>query len=130
MNDCLKAHWHGVTGLGWVRIEIYIYVKKLLFRRTISVLKDGSICNIVAASRANSFNENIAQGMLNVHQSPIFDILKIVLLFDLYDECMRMLKGLVYYSKCQLRMFYGKKLGICRVTTGLLVELCIRPPRI
>ena len=62
----------------------------------------------MATSRANTFNENIAQGMLNVHQSPIFDILKIALLFDLYDECMRMLKGLASLSE---RKLYGKSLG-------------------
>ena len=34
-------------GLGWIRLETLIYVKKLLFLRSIAILKDESIHKIV-----------------------------------------------------------------------------------
>ena len=39
--------------------------------------------------------------ILNQSQSIIYDILKTAILFRYYDECMRMLRGMVIYSKPQ-----------------------------
>ena len=44
--QCLHQSYHRVTssiGLGWLRLELYIYVKKLLFIRSIAILKENSI---------------------------------------------------------------------------------------
>ena len=31
------------VGLGWIRLDLYVYIKKLLFIRTIAMLADDSI---------------------------------------------------------------------------------------
>ena len=39
--------------------------------------------------------------MCNEHISTIFDILKEAVLFNLYNECMRLIKGVAFFSKSQ-----------------------------
>ena len=88
-------------GLGWIRLEVFIYVKKLLFLRTISVLGDNCVYKIIGRMRANKFNNDIASGMINTYHSTVFDILKTSILFGVYNESMRMLNGEAFYTKAQ-----------------------------
>ena len=46
------------TGLGWIRIELFVYIKKLLFVRTIAMLDDESIYKKIFLARAVQFNNN------------------------------------------------------------------------
>ena len=46
------------TGLGWIRLEIYIYVKKVLFVRSIAVLTEDSIYRQVFAARLTDYMED------------------------------------------------------------------------
>ena len=87
------------VGLGWLRLELFIYVKKLLFVRTVAVLEDDSIYKEVFVKRARQFDGNIEVGFENKNGSPVFDILKVAHLFELYDEVMRMITGVAFYSK-------------------------------
>ena len=58
-------------GLGWMTLEVFIYVKKLMILRMIAVLGDNSIYKIIGRIRANKFNNDIATGMVNVHPSTV-----------------------------------------------------------
>ena len=83
----------------WLRI----CVKKLIFLHTIVRLNDDSMVKMLAKSRAKTFNENIMIGLQNAHKSPLFEIFKVSHDFGMYDEVMRMIFGVIVYSKSQWR---------------------------
>ena len=85
--------------LGWMRLENFIYAKKLLFVRSIATLKDNSIYKEVFKARMHQFNSDICRHSENKQYSPIFDILKVAILYGLYNEVWRMINGTVIYSK-------------------------------
>ena len=53
------------VALEWLRLEIFIYVKKVLFIRSISMLNDESIYKKIFRRRLLQFNENITEGRKN-----------------------------------------------------------------
>ena len=89
------------AGLGWIRIELFIYVKKLLFIRTNAMQNEGSIYKRVFVNRLLEYRENSDVCILNQYNSPSFDIIKIVDMFGLGDEMLNMLEGTRVYSKTQ-----------------------------
>ena len=64
-------------GLGWLSLEMYIYVKKMLFIRTIAMLNDDSVCRHVFMNRYMQFMNNQQISRVNALESPTFDILRI-----------------------------------------------------
>ena len=89
-------------GLGWMRLETYTYAKKLFFIRTIMIRDDDCIYKGVFRSRAIQFNSDIERYSRNECVSPIFDMLRISIIFDIYH----IVKRNVYendhmYSKSQ-----------------------------
>ena len=91
------------VGLGWLRLELYVYVKKLLFIRTIAVLDDDSIYKRVFLCRFNVYNQNREVSRENSLHSPTFDLLKISEILGLYLEVGQMLHGTRVFSKRQWR---------------------------
>ena len=89
------------VGLGWIRVELYIYIKKLIFIRTIAMLGEDSVCKGVFVQRFNEFNQNIDVSFLNVLSSPTFDMLRIAHAFGLEDVIGQMLHGTRVFSKVQ-----------------------------
>ena len=86
-------------GLGWMRLENFIYGKKLIFIRTILIMDDTCIYKSVLKIRAIQFNENIRSGMINEGDSPMFDRLRISIIFGLYEVVMNMIINSHRYSK-------------------------------
>ena len=91
------------AALGWLRLENFIYVKKMLFVRTIMVLDDHSIYKNVFIKRTLIFMENVTDNLLNVHDSPVFDILKVALIYGLLDDILHMVSGTRVYDKITWR---------------------------
>ena len=85
--------------LGWVRIELYIYVKKLLFIRTIVCMDEDYVYKKLLISRTHQFNDDIERHVVNEHHSPIFEMLRVAILFGLYLETVQMVFGIRAYSK-------------------------------
>ena len=87
------------TTLGWMRLESYIYGKKLLFIRTITSLEHGNLYRQVFVKRFEEFCQDPVRCSQNRYDSPIFDILRIAVIFKLFER----VKGMVYndhiYSK-------------------------------
>ena len=54
-----------------MRLENYIYGKKMIFIRTILVREDKCIYKKVLRLRARKFNKNIEEGIQNQSESPI-----------------------------------------------------------
>ena len=91
------------VGLGWIRLEIYVYVKKLLFVRTVSMLNDNSLYKSIFLHRYIEYEQNREISRENLLHSPAFDILKISELFGLFDVVGQMLQGIRIFSKWQWR---------------------------
>ena len=89
------------VGLGWMRLENFIAGKKLLFIRTIIMMDDLSPVKSIFIRRCVAFSSDIGKGVKNEFDSPIFDILRIALCFDLYNEVLRMVNGTALFSKKQ-----------------------------
>ena len=96
-------------GLGWISIEIFIYVKKLLFIRTIMVMKDDSVYRRVFINRYRIYVSDRPRYSLNVLDSPVFDIMRIVDIFGLHNEVNDMVQNTRLYSKMQWRKIVWAK---------------------
>ena len=97
------------VGLGWIRLEVFIYIKKLLFVRTITMLDNTSLYKRIFMARYEVFDQNREYGVENRLQSVTFDILRIADLFGLYEDIGHMLYGTKMYSKKQWRDIVWKK---------------------
>ena len=60
-------------------------------------------------SRLVQFNNDIAKGARNEFNSPVFDILKISILYGLYREVCKMLIGVAVFSKRQWKEIVWKR---------------------
>ena len=69
------------SDLGWIRLEVYIYVKKILFIRSISALNDESIYKQLFQKRLVQYNEDKPSAEKNLFHSPIFDMIRIAEMF-------------------------------------------------
>ena len=96
-------------GLGWMRLENYINAKKMIFVRTILIRENTCIYKKMFITRAHSFNEDICNASMNIHDSPIYDILRIATIFDMYGTVMNMVNNGYIYTKAQWkRMVWGR----------------------
>ena len=78
-------------GLGWVRIETFIQVKKLLFILTYLSMDENSTQRRVFNSRVRNYVEGA--NPTNPHCSPIFEILDTSVRFDLLNAILNMAFG-------------------------------------
>ena len=83
------------ASLGWIRVEYFIYVKKLLFIRSIASLEDDSIYKHVFKSKLLLFEENHHRCNINRYDSPILEY------FGLITEVKGMIRGTRLYNKHQ-----------------------------
>ena len=97
------------AGLGWIRIELFVYIKKLLFVRNIANLKEDSIYRKVFNQRQLVYANNKILSRQNKNNSPTFDILRISEIFDIYEEVNMMLHGTRYYTKSQWKELVWSK---------------------
>ena len=91
------------ASLGWLSIDRYIQVKKMLFIRSITILDDDDICKRLLMSRTNDFTEDMCKHRRNENDSPIFDLLDTSIKLGLYKECLQMILNGYYYSKVKWR---------------------------
>ena len=91
------------VGLGWIRLEIFVYVKKLLFIRTIAIMNEDSIYRRIFMNRYLEYDRNRLTPVENRLQSPTFDMLRISEIFNLYNEIGMMIHVTRVYSKKQWR---------------------------
>ena len=81
-------------GLGWLRIETYIQVKKLLFLLTIIGMDKGNRVRMIYDERIRAYVKNPDAGRGNFIESPIFEILNTSIRFGLLDSILEMSFGL------------------------------------
>ena len=104
-----SPNFSAYTPLGWISLEKMVYVKKLLFFRSICMMDECSTCRAILFQRANKFHEDRAQSKLNINDSPMFDILNVAERLELIDACSNMiLNGQVYSKKVWSRMVWER----------------------
>ena len=81
------------AGLGWIRLEYYIYIKKLLFIRSIAILNDNSIYKTIFRLWLAKYEEDLVLSRQNNHDSPIFDMIKVAEHFGLLNDIRGMIPG-------------------------------------
>ena len=89
------------VGLGWIRLEIFIYVKKALFVRGIAILADDVVYKQLFLLKLNQYEADKVTSCENRSASPIFDIIRIVDLLGLFNEMRDMMYGIRFYNKRQ-----------------------------
>ena len=80
-------------GLGWIRIETFIQVKKLLFLLTYLYMQDDNRQKQVFVSRVRDYVINRNAINNNPHCSPVFDMLDTSVRFDLLEPILEMVLG-------------------------------------
>ena len=89
------------VGLGWIRIETFIYIKKLLFVRTIAVLGVDSVYKRIFVNHLNDYIRGKERCNMNRLHSPTFDILRISDIFGLLNDVRGMILGTKSFCKKQ-----------------------------
>ena len=87
--------------LGWISIDRFIKVKKLLFLRTILVMPDDAICKRMLTHKAEIYTEHQVTSARNEFDSPIFEILNVCKEFGIFEKCIEMINGGCYLSKLE-----------------------------
>ena len=89
------------VGLGWIRHEYFVYIKKVMSIRIIAILDDDIIYKKVFMQRMLSYENSPDTGRMNTYNNPIWDMIRIAEVFGLFNEIRRMLMGAIVYRKYQ-----------------------------
>ena len=82
------------AGLGWMRTEVFIYGKKMMFLRSIMAGRVGNIYRQVFIKRFNDFDNDFETGCRN-----IYDMLHIAIVMGLYENVRTMVNADHMYDK-------------------------------
>ena len=85
--------------LGWISLEKVVYIKKLLFLRSICVMDDEATCKKILISRTNNFIEDCHRSKINVCDSPIYEMFNVAERLGMLDMCLNMTLNGHYYDK-------------------------------
>ena len=80
-------------GLGWIRIDTYVQIKKLLFVLTMISMEANNMLRIVFNERVKQYINNNDLGRRNFHNSPIFEMLNVAARFGLLQQILEMTLG-------------------------------------
>ena len=81
-------------GLEWHSLEVYIYVKKLIF----DILDIDSVYRHVFVNRYQQYISDQKRYRLNVLESSVFNIMRIVDIFELHNEVHNLIQGTKIFS--------------------------------
>ena len=96
-------------GLGWMRLERVIQVRKLMFIRTILKMDDENLSKKIFCDRAAIYFANIEDGAANISRSAVFDLLNVSTVFNLTDEVKGMIENRHYYPKSVWKSIVWKR---------------------
>ena len=86
-------------GLGWMRLERIIQIKKLMFIRSILAMDDDDLPKKIFCERANVYFSDNRFGNENQLQSAIFDLLNVSQIFGLLNDVRNMVERQHFYPK-------------------------------
>ena len=96
-------------GLGWMRIERIIQIRKRMFIRSILVMDDNSLSKKIFSERAIVYFTNDLTDTENTSNSMVFDLLNVSSTFGLLDEIRGMIENQHFYPKSVWREMVWKK---------------------
>ena len=86
----------GLYSLGWVRLERYIQVKKMLFIRSILTMEEGSVAKTIFSERVKQLNQ-AGTPLKDEEYSIVSNLMNVVSVFNLSREVLNMIeRGHVY----------------------------------
>ena len=85
--------------LGWMRLERYIQIKKLMFIRTILIMKDDELPKQIFCERSKFFFNNNEIPDPDFGCSTVLDLLNVSYLFGLLEEVKNMVERNLWYTK-------------------------------
>ena len=86
-------------GLGWMRLERIIQIKKIMFVRSVMVMMDDALPKILFCQRAQVYFLNQEYAKVNPHRSNVFDLLNVCDIFGFLDDIKRMIEKNHFYPK-------------------------------
>ena len=108
---CLNAC--SLYGLGWMRMERIIQIRKTMFVRSIMVMQENAIPRSIFCERAKFYFSNPQFGSRNEFRSNVFDLLNTCAIFKLLDDVRNMVeKHQIYQKKCLERKSLAERTGI------------------
>ena len=96
-------------GLGWMRLERIIQIRKLMFIRSILAMEDNAVAKQVFCERASFYFENIQIGSANICRSVVFDLLNVCVIFNVLTEVQNMVLRNHLYSKAAWKGIVWKR---------------------
>ena len=96
-------------GLGWMRLERMIQIRKMMFIRSIMVMGDHDLPKTIFCERAKLYFANIEAGIENVSRSAVFDLLNTSTVFNMQNEIRNMVERQHFYPKSIWKNMVWKK---------------------
>ena len=96
-------------GLGWMRLERIIQIRKLMFIRTILIMDENSLTKKMFCERAEVYFSEDHVGTENGPKSIVFDLLEVSALFGMLDEVKGMVQTQRFYPKSVWREMVWKR---------------------
>ena len=90
-------------GLGWIRLERMIEIKKMIFIRSLMALCTTEPSRLVFCERAAVYMGEIHKGRENLHGSVVFDLLNVASTFGMLMEVINMIRNGHMWSKVEWR---------------------------
>ena len=116
-----SPNYSAYAPLGWLSIDKFIQVKKLLFVRTMSILDDSAVCKKILIVGTQKYIDDVAKCKINANNSPIFDILKVAESVGLLVDCINMIMNGHFYSKEDWRRMVWQAIWKCEDEDYLLM---------
>ena len=121
--------------LGWVRVERFIEIKKLLFLHSIMSRDQDDTIRIIFIERAKSYFDNEELCSLNMCRSSVFDLLNTANTFGIINDIRDMVYRNLEWSRAHWRAKLWKRAweledvywcvkSRCHRSLELLVEIC------
>ena len=103
-----SPNYYAFYPLGWISIDRYIKVKKLLFLRSILIMTDDAICKRILGHQSSLYSLDPVRFARNESDSPIYDILNVCDEFGILNMCQRMINNGCWLSKSEWKnMIWG-----------------------
>ena len=112
-------------GLGWMRIERIIQIRKLMFIRSILVMDDTSLSKKIFCERAIVYFTNDLTDTEKTSNSMVFDLLNVSSTFGLLDEIRGMIENHTFTQSQCGEKWCGRKVGSLRTFIGESKNICI-----
>ena len=116
-----SPNYSAYAPLGWLSIDRFIQVKKLLFVRTMTILDDNAVCKKILIIGTNNFINDVEKSRMNANNSPVFDILKVAESVGILRECLNMILNGHLYPKEEWRRIVWSAIWKCEDEDYLLI---------